>query len=135
MKPIACIDFDGVIHSYTSGWKDIDVIADPPVHGAFDAIRRFQKDGWEVAIFSSRSTSAKGIAAMREWIHRWGLQEHEAIGCGIAWMLDLRFPQHKPAAMISIDDRAIQFTGHWDLYDPSKLREFKPWNKRTTAST
>jgi len=39
-KPILCLDFDGVIHSYSSGWKGADVIPDPPVPGAFDFIRR-----------------------------------------------------------------------------------------------
>ena len=29
-KPILCLDFDGVVHSYTSGWKGADVIPDPP---------------------------------------------------------------------------------------------------------
>lgn len=29
-KPILCLDFDGVIHSYASGWKGADVIPDPP---------------------------------------------------------------------------------------------------------
>jgi len=28
-KPILCLDFDGVIHSYSSGWKGADVIPDP----------------------------------------------------------------------------------------------------------
>ena len=28
-KPILCLDFDGVIHSYISGWKGADVIPDP----------------------------------------------------------------------------------------------------------
>jgi hypothetical protein len=37
-KPILSLDFDGVIHSYTSGWKGADVIADPPVPGAFQFI-------------------------------------------------------------------------------------------------
>lgn len=32
-KPILCLDFDGVIHSYSSGWKGADVIPDPPVAG------------------------------------------------------------------------------------------------------
>ncbi len=38
MKPILCLDFDGVIHSYTSGWKGADVIPDPPVEGAMQFI-------------------------------------------------------------------------------------------------
>ena len=33
-KPILCLDFDGVIHSYSSGWKGAAVIPDPPVDGA-----------------------------------------------------------------------------------------------------
>lgn len=133
MKPTVCIDFDGVVHSYTTGWRDIDVIPDVPVPGAFDAIRRFQRDGWEVCIFSSRSNSAKGLLAMREWMHRFGLEEHEKIGCGIGWMLEVRFPQHKPAATISIDDRGLNFDGDWSKFDPHTLRGYRPWNKPITG--
>lgn len=28
-KPILAVDFDGTLHSYTSGWKGADVVADP----------------------------------------------------------------------------------------------------------
>lgn len=35
---ILSIDFDGVIHSYTSRWKGVDVIPDMPVPGAFEAL-------------------------------------------------------------------------------------------------
>lgn len=38
MKTI-CIDFDGVLHSYTSGWQGEDVASDPPVPGAIEWLR------------------------------------------------------------------------------------------------
>ena len=34
--PILALDFDGVLHSYTSGWQGADVISDPPVPGAIE---------------------------------------------------------------------------------------------------
>ena len=38
---IVCLDFDGVIHSYSSGWKGPREIPDPPVPGAIRWIREF----------------------------------------------------------------------------------------------
>lgn len=38
--PILCLDFDGVCHSYTSGWKGAAVIPDPAVPGLVG--RRFE---------------------------------------------------------------------------------------------
>ena len=62
-KPILCLDFDGVIHSYTSGWKGADVIPDPPVDGALDFLERASAH-FDVQIFSSRSNQPGGIEAM-----------------------------------------------------------------------
>lgn len=125
-KPILCLDFDGVIHSYTSGWKGADVIPDPPVPGVFafivGALQHFR-----VVIFSSRSNQLGGISAMRMWLrHHAGATWYESpAGPGIE---DVLFVTEKPPAMVTLDDRAITFTGEWP--DVETLRAFKPWNKK-----
>lgn len=66
-KPILCLDFDGVIHSYTSGWKGPRTIPDDPVPGAIEflveALQHFR-----VAIYSSRSHYWFGRRAMKKWL-------------------------------------------------------------------
>lgn len=117
-KPILCVDFDGVLHSYTSGWQGADVVADSAVPGAAewleDALEIF-----EVHIYSSRTSQKGGIRAMQEWC---------ALEFGGEFTKQLHFPEQKPAAFLTIDDRAICFDGNWP--DVKKLQAFKPWNKQ-----
>jgi|ERR1700730_18774903 len=117
-KPILILDFDGVIHSYTSGWKGAEVIPDPPVEGAFVAIEKYATF-FDVCVLSSRSHQGGGIEAMKAWM------EYHCPG-STKWV---RFPLEKPPALVSIDDRAIQFNGTWP--DPDRLLSFKPWNAQT----
>lgn len=122
-KPILCLDFDGVIHSYASGWKGAAVIPDPPVPGAieflYDALTVF-----DVQIYSSRSHQPGGVNAMQEWLLKYS--DDGALIEAIGW------PDHKPSALVTLDDRAIQFNGTWPGL--SELREFQPWNKRGAAT-
>jgi hypothetical protein len=124
-KSILCLDFDGVIHSYTSGWKGADVIPDPPVEGAMafvaEAVNHFR-----VAVFSSRSNQPGGMKAMIEWMHRNLCAHHQGDGHDIFDLIE--WPLEKPAAFVTIDDRAITFTGVWP--DMATLKNFKPWNKK-----
>jgi hypothetical protein len=117
-KPILCLDFDGVIHSYTSGWKGAHIIPDPPVEGAIDFIK-VALEHFEVHVYSSRSHQLGGINAMQLWF-----QNH----AGSEVQMALCFPEYKPSAMITIDDRALTFTGVWP--DVKSLLTFKPWNKK-----
>lgn len=126
-KPILCLDFDGVLHSYTSGWKGADTIPDPPVSGAIaflrDAVKRFR-----VCIFSSRSSQSGGQQAMRQWLGYWVLEERLSDDEDLAWASAIEWPTEKPPALVTIDDRAITFTGEWPSLDD--IAAFRPWNKR-----
>src|SRR3990167_4228281 len=102
-KKILCLDFDGVIHSYTSGWKGADVIPDPPVKGAFAFIRKAMQE-FDVQVFSSRSGLPGGIAAMIEWFLDNGWD-----GTLLTGVQGIGFPTQKPPAFVAIDDRALTF--------------------------
>lgn len=143
-KPILCLDFDGVIHSYESGWKGADVVPDAPVPGAMafiiEAVEQF-----EVHIYSSRSGQTGGITAMQDWLHehmtthfvhkvcdgKGELNTHEMAREALAVEAEVKWPTEKPPAMISIDDRCLTFTGIWPGID--ELKAFKPWNKGGVA--
>lgn len=117
-KLTLAVDFDGVIHSYTSPWQAASVIPDPPVPGAIDFLSRMLAI-YNVAIFSSRNHQAGGITAMREWLNRHGMA---------FYLVDmLEFPQEKPPAILTIDDRAFCFRGVFPTVE--EIKAFKPWNK------
>lgn len=124
-KPIICIDFDGVIHSYERGWQD-GLIYGTVVPGFFEWAERAAQH-FRLVIYSSRSKTDDGIAAMRAWLHEQRQQWREATA-----PFDFEFAAEKPAAFLTIDDRAVQFKGAWDdtQLAPLVLREFKPWMQR-----
>lgn len=124
-KPILCVDFDGVIHSYTSGWKGARRIPDPPVDGALDFLAAALLDGWDVVIHSSRARYFGGITAMRAWLREHSGNQWDTMGVSLC---DVRFTRWKPSAVVTIDDRAVTFTGIWPSME--SLHRFRPWNKQ-----
>jgi len=126
-KPILCLDFDGVCHSYTSGWKGANVIPDPPVPGLFEFLEE-ASEFFDIQIFSSRSHQLCGVEAMEEWFRRERKRWLERGGQGKD-VLPISFPYKKPPAFVSLDDRALCFEGTWP--DVEFLRAFKPWNRRS----
>lgn len=146
-KRTISIDFDGVLHSYTSGWKGVDVILDPPVPGAIkslvDLVLASNRDlhgnavpKYCVAIFSSRSDLLKGRIAMTKWLRE--AVEDYLIERGEPQPLahiqadsivdQIQFPSHKPPAHLTIDDRAFCFTGTFPTMD--YIDSFRPWTKK-----
>lgn len=129
-KPILCVDFDGVIHAYTTPWEGAAVISDPPVPGAMEFLLR-AAEHFTVAVYSSRSKDPAGISAMRVWLvaHLTGLLPNSGERQRFVYG-ELQFPNQKPPAFLTIDDRAICFDGDWSKIEPADLLQFKPWNKR-----
>jgi len=115
MKKTILFDFDGVIHSYTSGWKGIDVIEDEPVPGVKKMIKDLRKN-YIVKIHSTRCTEDKGIKAIEKYLKKHGIKVD-----GIT--------KTKEKAYLIVDDRCICFDGNSsNLID--KIENFKVWNKK-----
>jgi hypothetical protein len=124
-KPIICLDFDGVIHSYTSGWQGARTIPDPPVEGAIEFMDRALTLGYDVVIHSSRARYWGGIRAMRQWLKQVsGMLWYDTFQVGLE---NVRFVRWKPPAVVTIDDRAIRFDGKFP--DPREAAMLQPWNK------
>lgn len=114
-KGTVVFDFDGVIHSYVSGWKGVKEIPDPPVPGIKQAIADIRKAGYEVKVVSTRCADHEGLTAVRQYLLDEGIEVDEVCA-------------EKPPAIVYIDDRAICFDGKpYKLL--SKIEGFRPWNR------
>jgi hypothetical protein len=131
-KPILCVDFDGVVHLYLQPWTDAGTISDGPVPGALRWLWK-ATEWFDVQIYSSRSREPAGRDAMRFWMQRHSAAEFGAdhpMAHGTPANYPIHFAIEKPAAFMTIDDRAYCFEGDWSEIDPADLLNFKPWNKR-----
>lgn len=115
MKKTVVFDFDGVIHSYTSGWYGPAVICDPPVPGIKEAIDNIRAAGYEVVVVSTRCAFIDGLHAIEDYLEKYGITVDD-------------IQKEKPPAIVYIDDRAICFDGN-PMTLLGKIQNFKPWNK------
>jgi hypothetical protein len=130
-RPTLCIDFDGVIHSCEKGWWD-GTIYGTVVPGFFEWME-IARDYFTLVIHSSRSREDAGVIAMSSWLH-----EQRAVWIKAGGKrdpvkpLDIEFAHEKPAAWLTIVDRAVCFRGDWNAPEliPVAMRAFKPWNAK-----
>lgn len=66
-QPNVVLDFDGVIHSYVSGWQGVDVVPDPPVPLIDEEIKRIRAAGYRVVVVSTRCATPEGMGAVRRY--------------------------------------------------------------------
>ncbi len=112
-RPTVVFDFDGVIHSYKSGWQGAESAPDPVVPGIASAIHDLRKHGYKVVVVSTRCSSTGGMEAVKEYLHRNEITVDDVMA-------------DKPPAVCYIDDRAICFDGHPEtLLD--NVSSFVPW--------
>lgn len=112
------VDFDGVIHSYTSPWVDAVTIPDPPVEGAIEWLNEIA-DHFSVVIFTTRGKTAEGRFAVLVWLRERGFTRAAAVTA------------MKVAALVYLDDRAVRFEGPGSFPTAQFIHAARPWNKRS----
>ncbi len=107
-----CLDFDGVLNSYTSGWTGLTDLPDTPVLGAQDFCKALIDAGYYVVILSTRFTPRKpgddpafeadtlvGVKTVQAWLEKYNFPK------------ELKLVTNKPPALLYIDDRGFRFEG------------------------
>ena len=116
MRKTVVFDFDGVIHSYVSGWKGETLITDPPVKGIANEIERIREAGYEVVEVSTRCRTEEGKQAVEMYLNKHMIAVDKVMA-------------EKPPAVVYIDDRAICFDGcSKGLLE--KIQIFEPWYRK-----
>ncbi len=122
------VDFDGVIHSYTSAWVAEDVIPDPPVEGAIEWLNEIA-DSFDIAIFTTRGRSPEGRVAVRAWLVKHGVHA-AAVEADPFTVRPLRVTAEKPPALVYLDDRGLRFNGPGTFPTADAIHRLRPWNKQ-----
>ncbi len=124
MKKTVLCDFDGVLHSYTSGWKGAEIIPDPPNAGAMEWLDLMIEDPEiELVIWTSRvhgDENGRGEQAIRNWLFLHGLSEDKSE--------EIDITSDKRPAVLMIDDRGFQFEGFFP--GPQSIKDFEPWSSK-----
>lgn len=119
---VLCIDFDGVLHAYTS-WNDGKL--NGPVPYAAESTKDLADEGYLIIIHTTRG-SEEIEPFLEEHGFYWHLINENPFSSSIP---DPPRNLGKPRADMYIDDRAIGFHGYWSR-TLDDIRRFMPWWKR-----
>ncbi len=119
MKQTIILDFDGVIHSYSSGWQGAATISDPPTPGARVAIATL-RETYTIVVVSSRCSQPGGIEAVKTWLAGNNIDVDEVRA-------------DKPPHVVVVDDRAFRFEGDWQAVLAGVGKASVPWNKKESS--
>lgn len=125
-KQTISVDFDGVLHAYTPGWKGITVIPDGSVPGAIAWLVELT-DKFRVVVGSARASRLRGRWAIRAWLKR-ELFVYFGPDRTAAWDVfkSIKVTHKKPAAIVYVDDRAWRFDGK-TFPTADDLYAHRPW--------
>lgn len=114
MSRTIALDFDGVLHSYSSGWTGPKPM-DAPVPGALALVEALKARKYRLVVFTARDD----VAAVGEWLKQHGFPA-------------MTVTQTKPKAALYVDDRGLRFDGNpktiLDFVDDDP--ELKSWTDR-----
>lgn len=119
-KQTICLDFDGVIHAYTSGWQgDVTVIPDGHVEGVHAALA-WLNEAFVIKVYSTRCMEPRGRDAVERWLVANKIEFDEVCSS-------------KPPAVLYVDDRGYRFDGDWNTLIAflAKKELLDPWNKKS----
>jgi phosphoglycolate phosphatase-like HAD superfamily hydrolase len=111
-KKTIVFDFDGVIHSYVSGWKGVNNCPDAPNDDVVETIRALREKNYEVIVVSTRCADPDGQNAVKQYLKRYRIEVD-----GVK--------AEKPPALVYVDDRAVCYKPGMDLLND--ITSFKSW--------
>lgn len=128
-KKIIAVDFDGVLHSFSSGWQGARTISDLPTDGAVEWLKHLIRRPHlpvrccpeyhiKVVIYSARLYHWGGKRAIKKWLWLWGLTKQEISMLG--------FVRQKPVCQFILDDRVVCFRGKFP--SDHEIINFRPWH-------
>lgn len=116
-----CIDFDGVLSDYSSGYQGEDVFGDM-IKGADSATQILKEKGWTVIIYTTRPVTD----ALKKWLEDNKIS-YDYINENPDQPKDSE--GSKLMADIYLDDRGMRFNGDWD-WTIRDIASFMPWEKK-----